>query len=230
MQPDLLSTQLEEHQPEPLSSQERLPSEPLSTPETPQFDPTPTVEAIPAVQVAKKRSGWKIAVTVLAVLATVAFLLTFAWVGYWAYTLNNQLQTTQQELAALQTEHAQLESDYAALTSESEKLTDELAQSKADLEQSNTDLTSTQSDLSKSKQNEEKLQNRIDAAGQLLEILYVMTTSDHESDILKVDRLVYESKDQELIKQWDTLTESPSEDAMTEFLDYLVSAMRDHLK
>jgi type VI protein secretion system component VasF len=230
MQTDLLFTQREEEQPESLSSQNLTLSEIPSTPETAQPEPPSTVEANPAVRVEKKHSGLKIAAIVLAFLAIFALLLSFAWVGYWAYTLNNELNTTQQQLTTLQTEHEKLQADYVALTSKNEKLNSDLALSKSDLEKSNTDLTSTQADLSKSKQNEEKLQTRIDAAGQLMEILYVMSTSDHESDVLKLDRLVTESKDKELMEQWDTFTQSPSEDAIGAFLEYIVSAIRNHLK
>jgi septal ring factor EnvC (AmiA/AmiB activator) len=230
MQTDLLTTRPADKQPESISPQDQLTSETPSAPEMPKFDPAPTLDAFPAVRVEKKRSGLKIAGIILASLTTLAVLLSFAWVGYWAYTLNNELNAAKQQLTALEAEHTKLQADYVALTNENEKLNDDLTQSRADLETSNTDLTSTRADLSKSKQNEEKLQTRIDSAGQLMEILYVMTTSDHESDILKVDRLVTESRDQELLKQWDNFTESPSEDAITAFFEYMVSEIRNHLK
>jgi hypothetical protein len=233
MQPDLLSAQREEEQaPESLSLQDPMPPETLSAPDPVQREPISVVEAVavkPAVSAEKKRSGLTIAVIGL-VLLVFLLLLSFGWVGFWAYTLNSEFNTAQQQLAVLQAEHAKLQTDYAALTSENEKLNTDLAQSKADLEKANTDLTSAQADLSKSKQEGAKLADQIDAAGKLTEILYVTTTLDEESDILKIDRLINGSKDKELAKQWDTFTGSPSEDAFGAFIEYLVSGIRNSLK
>ena len=119
---------------------------------------------------------------------------------------------------------------YTALTSENEKLNADLTQFRIDLEKANTDLTTAQADLSKSKDKGEKLDAQIDTAGKLAEILYVMSISDDESDILKIDRLVTESKNRELMKQWDTVTTSPSEDAFVAFLNYLVLSTRNSLR
>jgi chromosome segregation ATPase len=151
-------------------------------------------------------------------------------VGYWAYTLNNDLNTAQQQVAALQAEHAKLQTDYTTLTGEKEKLNAELTQSKADLEKANTDLTSVRADLSESKQRGEKLDSKIETAGTLAEIFYIAAMSDEESDILKIDRLINESNNQELMEQWDTLTQSPSENAFGAFFDYLVVEIRESLR
>lgn len=62
-------------------------------------------EAVPVA--AKKRSKLIIAWIGLG-LCAVLFLLAFAWVGYWAYTLNTQLTATQQQYSALQTEYDKL--------------------------------------------------------------------------------------------------------------------------
>src|SRR5688500_2340788 len=100
--------------------------------------------------VAKKRSKLIVAWIALGLLA-ILFLLSFAWVGYWAYTLNTQLNTTQQQYEALQSEYDNLTSEHTALTLEHEKVNAELSQTKTDLEKANTDLTTAQDDLSKSK-------------------------------------------------------------------------------
>jgi uncharacterized protein HemX len=227
MQPDLLSPQREEEQPESLLSQDLS-----SVPDTSPPEPSPVAEAVaptaaPATQ--KKRLKLNIATLALALLVLVMFM-AFGWVGYWAYTLNTELTTTQGQLAALQAEHAKLQTDYAALTSDNEKLNAELTQSKADLEQANTDLTTAQADLSKSKDQGEKLDAQIETAGGLAEILYVMAISDNESDILKIDRLINETNNTQLIKEWDTFTRSPSEDAFNAFFNYLMMATRNSLR
>ena len=232
MQSDLLSPQREEERPESLSTQELIPSESLSLPDAAQREPSPVAVAVaptPMPAIERKRTKINIAVIGLSLLVVLLFL-AFGWVGYWAYTLNTELTTTQGQLAALQAEHAKLQTNYAALTSDNEKLNAELTQSKADLEQANTDLTTAQADLSKSKDQGKKLDTQIEAAGGLAEILYVMAISDNESDILKIDRLINETNDTQLIKEWDTFTRSPSEDAFNTFFNYLLMATRNSLR
>jgi hypothetical protein len=233
MQPDLLSAQHEEEQLESLPPEDLVPSEPPSASDIVQPEPTPVVEAVdvkPALPVEKKRSKLKIAATIGLAFLVVLLLLSFGWVGYWAYTLNTELTTTQGQLAALQAEHSKLQTDYATLTSENEKLNADLTQTKADLEKANSELTITQGDLTKSKEKNEKLEAQIDTASSLSEILYVLTTSHNESDILKIDRLVNETKDKELVKHWDTFARSPSEDAFGTFLEYLIVTTRNSLR
>ena len=231
MQPDLLSAQQEEEEIQTLPPQDLTTAESLSAPEIAQPEPIPVqaVDTKPALPPERKRAKLNIAAVALTFLSFVLFL-SLGWVGYWAYTLNNELVTTQGQLAALQAEHSKLQTDYAALTGENEKLNADLNQSKADLEKANTELTSAQEDLSKSKAKNEKLDAQIDTAGSLAEILYVITISDNESAILKIDRLVNETKDKELMKRWDTFTRSPSGDAMAAFLEYLVLTTRNNLR
>ena len=232
MQPDLLSVQQEEEVPESLPPQDLTPSELLSAPEIAQPEPISVGEAAdakPALSPQKKRAKLNIAVIALTFLVFLLFL-AFGWVGYWAYTLNTELTTAQGQLAALQAEHGKLQTDYTALTSENEKLNADLTQSKTEGEKANTDLAAAQADLSKSKEKAEKLDAQIDTAGSLAEIFYVLTITDNETDLLKVDRLVTASKDKELIKRWDAFTGSPSPDSMSAFLEYLATATRNSLR
>ena len=232
MQPDLLSIQQEQEVPESLPPQDLTPSESISAPEIAQPESVSVAEAVdakPALPPQKKRARLNIAVIGLTFLVFLLFL-AFGWVGYWAYTLNTELTTTQGQLAALQAEHGKLQTDYIVLTSENEKLNADLTQSKADLEKANADVATAQSDLSKSKEKAEKLDAKIDTAGSLAEIFYVLTITDNQTAILKVDRLVTESKDKELIKRWDAFTGSPSPDSMSAFLQYLATATRNSLR
>jgi uncharacterized protein HemX len=232
MQSDLLFPQREEERPESLSTQELIPSASLPLPDAAQREPSSVAEAVaptlmPAVE--KKRTKINIAVIGLSLLVILLFL-AFGWVGYWAYTLNTELSTTQGQLVALQAEHAKLQTDYATLTSEHEKLNAELNQTKAHLEQANTDLTAAQADLSKSKDRGENLDAQIDVAGKLAEILYVWSMSDSASDVFKVDELVKESNNQQLIDKWNTFTRTPSDDALGAFVEYLILAIRNSVR
>jgi cell division protein FtsB len=177
----------------------------------------------------KKRSRLNFAVIGFVLFLLVLFM-AFGWVGYWAYTLNTELISTQQQLVALQAKHSQLQADYTTLTGEKDKLNVDLIQSTADLEKANSDLASTQADLSQSKQNGDKLQTKIKKASDLVEILFVTATLDEESDIFKIDRLITESNNQELIQQWDTFTGNPSDNAFGEFIDYVILEARNSLK
>ena len=214
MQPDLLSAQREEERPESLSPQDGT-----------QFES----QSKPALPTQKKRSGWIFATVGLVLLLFLLFL-GFGWVGYWAYTLNTELTTAHSELAALQAKHDKLQADYRTLTSENVKLNADLTQSTAALERANSDLTTAQADLEKAKAQNKDLNAQIDTASNLAEILYVISISDNEAGILKIDRLVNEAENKELTKQWDTFTTSPSEDGFSAFLEYLIFATRESLR
>jgi septal ring factor EnvC (AmiA/AmiB activator) len=205
MQPDLLSVQREEEQPDVVSPQERTQAESLSMTmsESALQEPYPaaeTVKPIPSPTKEKNRSKLNIAVIGLSLLLFL-LLLSFGWVGYWAYTLNTELTTSQGQLTALQANYDKLQTDYTALMTEHEKLNAELTQSRADLEQTNTDLTAARGDLSESMQRGEKLDAQIDRAGKLAEVLFVWNTMDNPSDIFKLDTLINETSDKDLIDQ-----------------------------
>jgi hypothetical protein len=231
MQPDLLSLQQEGEQLESLSRQDPPQPKPLSLSDVVHVEPTSAAEAVtPQLTLApKKRFKLNMAAIVLGFLVFLLFL-AFGWVGYWAYMLNTELTTTQQQFTALQTEHNKLQADYTTLTSENEQLNVDLTQTRADLEKTSTDLTSVQADLDKSRAQNKDLSAQINEAGSLVEILYVTSTSDEESDILRMDRLITASKNKELIKRWDVFTRSPSDDAFSAFLDYLIFATRESLR
>lgn len=229
MQSDLLFHKREEEQRGPLSHQDLIPSESLSTSEMAQPEPTSAVEAIPTARVEKKRSTLKIAGIVLAVLAIFILFLSFASVGYWGYTLNNELTTSQQQLTALQAEHEKLQTDYAVVTSENEKLNAELSQFKTDLDKASSDLEDAQARLDTSEAQNKGLHAQIDTASALAEILYVVATSEDDADILKIDRLVNAAGNRELTKHWEAFAESPSEDAFNTFFTYLLFVTHESL-
>ena len=213
MQPDLLSPEKEENLPE-LFSPEESPLE--SVQEAAENNPSPK----------KKRSKFKLVYLALGMLV-VLLLAAIAWVGYWAYDLNTQLTTTQQQLAALQSGHAQLETDYESLKSENKKLNAELIQTKTDLEKANSALAAAQSDLGQSQGQNKSLNTKIGKASRLAKILYAFSSIQNEIDILRLDKLIRDSKDQAILSKWNSIK---SEQDFRNFLDYLILATRDSLK
>jgi len=77
------------------------------------------------------------------ILLLVIAVICLGGLGYWGYTLENDLTATRQQFAALQ-------GKYASLESENNKLSTDLAQSNADLAQSNADLEKTKKELAAS--------------------------------------------------------------------------------
>ena len=77
------------------------------------------------------------------ILLLVMAVICLGGLGYWGYTLGNDLTATRQQLAALQ-------GKYDLLESENNKLSTDLAQSNADLAQSNADLEKIKKELASS--------------------------------------------------------------------------------
>jgi uncharacterized protein HemX len=232
MQPDPTTPQEEGKQPQSLSPQDMTQSEAFSPQEGTPLEPLPVHEAAKPgsfpIQ-AKKPSKWNIPALILGLFALI-LIIVVAGLGYWGYTLNTKLTATQQQLAALQGEHGKLQTDFATLTSNHEKLNTDFTQSKTDLEKANTDLSTTQSNLKKLQDQNSKLNAQIDKASKLAEVLYAWTTSSEPSDVFRIDSLIKEANDQQLITQWDNLTKSPSNDAFGQFVIFLVTEIRNNLK
>jgi|WetSurMetagenome_2_1015567.scaffolds.fasta_scaffold39883_3 septal ring factor EnvC (AmiA/AmiB activator) len=226
MQPDLLSPEKEENQPASSSPQENTPPILLSSNDG-QIEIPPAEEAtnINPPPAGRKRSKFNLAYLALGVLVFL-LLAAFAWVGYWSYDLSAELITTQQQLAALQADHAQLQTDYATLKSENEKLNTELTQARADLEKTNTDLAAVQSDHAKSQDQNKTLKAKIDKASKMAEILSAFTAIQSENDFLKLDKLIRDSRNQDLLAEWNNIS---NEEDFRNFLNYLVLAIRDSL-
>lgn len=232
MQPDSTVPQEDGKQPEPLSPAEITQSEPLSAQEGTQLEPLyahKIAEPKTSPRPEKKSLKWNITAIILGIFSFF-LLVAVAGLGYWGYTLNTKLIETQQQLSALQGEHGKLQTDYATLTSNHEKLNADLTQSKADLEKANTDLITTQASLKKSQDQNKNLNAQIDKASKLAEVLYAWTTSTEPSDVFRIDSLIKDANDQQLITEWDNLTRSPSNDGFGKFLNFLIAKIRISLK
>jgi hypothetical protein len=221
MQPDQPAFQ-EDNQSEMSPSPAMAQPEPPSTPEVAQLTPPPTV-------VKKKRSrlNWGILLFTLLILILV---ITSAGLGYWSYMLNSQLVETQQQLSTLQGEHDRLQLAFTTLSSANEKLTADLAQSQVDLEKAKTELVDAQKESKKWQTVIKDLDLKIDKASKLTEVLYAWSTVDEASDVLEINDLIKDSGDELLIKQWESLGMSPSDETFGKFMNYLVRAIRTSLQ
>jgi septal ring factor EnvC (AmiA/AmiB activator) len=157
-------------------------------------------------------------------------LIAAGGLGFWAYTLNSNLTATQQQLATLQGEHDKLQADYAQLKSDNEKMTADFNQTTADLESTKKELATAQADLKKSRDQNKSLQSKIDVAIKKAEILYAVSTVKSAKDFLAVDTLIKATNDNQLLKEWDNFTSSPTTDGSVKFLLYLIGSVRDGLK
>lgn len=168
-------------QPDPFTPQEVHQPEPSAQPEALEPKPTP-------VQ-GKKPSRWNIAAIVLGFVMFI-FLVAAVGLGYWAYALNGELVSTQQQLTTLQKEHVKLQEDYAKLTNDNEKLNADLIQIKTDLTQAQTDLDKANNNLSTTQDQNKTLNAKFYKVSKLAEILYVSAQSQNNSDIIKIDALI----------------------------------------
>jgi septal ring factor EnvC (AmiA/AmiB activator) len=216
MQPDLLSPEKEESQLGSSSAQEtQVETQPLQ--EAKNVSPSPA---------GKKRSKSIWAYLALGVLVFL-LLAAFAWVGYWAYNLSTQLVHSQQQLVTLQASFAELQTGYETLKSENGKLNTELVQTRSDLEQASSDLDAAQSDLAASQSQSKSLSDQIDRASKLADILYAFDTVKNEIDFLQLDKLIRDSKNQQVITEWNNIS---SDEDFRNFLGYLILVTRDSLK
>ena len=222
MQPDPLSPQPEESQPVSLPVEEGIPVEVTPVQEIVKVEPVALEQ-----RKAPKRSTTATGLGVLVFLLLVAV----AAVGYWAFTLNNQLTMTRQQLAALQGEHDKLKKDYAALVSDKDKLNTDLTQTKADLEKANVDLAAAKGDLQKSKNENAALSGKIDKTKKLADILYKWFNSPGTAaDIFDLDTQIKATDDAQLKTIWKDLTAAPTQEKFGGFILYLVKAVRNSLQ
>ena len=228
MQPDLLSAQTQEQHSESLTP-ETSEFESISTTETSQIpvNEHPTLKASPAVE--KKRVRINLAAVGLGIFVLL-LLAALAGVMYWGFTLNTKLTSTQQQLSTLQSGYSRLQSDYLKLVNDHQTQNTQLSQTKTDLEKAKTDLTAAQAELSKSNDQNKDLESKLDTAGKLTEVLYAWNTTDDPSDLFRIDTLINETENKQVISQWNTFAKSPSDEALNTFMDYLITAIRNSVR
>ncbi|MFT3891877.1 MAG: hypothetical protein QM730_09615 [Anaerolineales bacterium] len=241
MQPEPHSMEDEKKQSEPPLAQAAPPEETPSTLQTETISAPKPVESAPAAHVEvqtptipekKPAKKWNFLYVAIGGLALLAFVVV-AWIGYWAYVLNTDLTSTQQQLSALQADHEKLQADFDALKSTNDQLTADLAQTKTDLEKANKDLETTQADLSKAQKKNNDLKAKTDKAVELADILYAWNTAQEKADLLEINSMIDTSSDEQLRKSWKDLANSTDtnwEENLNTFLNYLIAGIRLSLK
>ncbi len=194
----------------------------------PALQPTPSIvpekpTVLPATQPKKSRFG-----TIFSALVILFLLLGLGGLGYWAYQLNSNLKATQQDLARLQV-------NYDKLATEKNSLAVLLARTQSELVKIRSDLVTTRSDLTKSRDDAAALQDRMDKAGKLTEVLIVHKVDNATDDV--IERKILASGDAKLLRLFYTFKvdykKGNASLNMSNYLNwrnYLVEAIRDSLE
>jgi uncharacterized protein HemX len=228
MQPNPLSPSQEEKKPE---SEVQMPN-PAPTSVQPTPAPVlvqPVARPVPAPVQAKKPTRWGNIAAVVLGLGMVFLLIVAAGLGFWAYNLNTQLTTTQQELATLQGDYGKLKAEHANLQSENEKVSASLTQTKTDLEKANGDLATAQDSLKTAQGQYTDLTAKVDKVAKYADVLNTLVKMD-QSGLLKIESKIEAANDSGLNAVWNKFKNSPSGDTMSDVLVYLTSAIEDNLK
>ena len=138
-----------------------------------QSDPSIPQEPQPAPPVAEtKPAPRKINfLTIFLGIAVVFLCLALAGLGYWAFTLNTNLQATQADLSELQGKYDSLTTEKNKLSNDFDQTSTELEAVKDELENTKGDLSTAQSDLADSKDAAAALRTKMDKASQYVAIM-----------------------------------------------------------
>ncbi len=137
-------------------------------------------------------------------------------VGYWDYTLNTKLLSTNDQISTLQGKYETLQKDNKQLTSDLEK-------AKADLEKANGSLKKANDNVKGAQKKAKTVQARIDATLQLLDIASSIFV-DHE-DLNVVDKKVKATEDSKLIGLWGDFKSSGRQEDLNLFYDHLFATI-----
>lgn len=176
----------------------------------------------PVAQAPKKFNSMIIVVVVL--------VLALIGVGVWGFQQNSALKTTQADLTTLQGKYDSLTTDHTKTTADLEAANTELTSTKGDLEKAQSDLASKQDDLKKAQDKNTDLQNKNIAASKKADILFAVVNIKTSTDLFKVDSMIKDTKDTALISEWSKFTSNPTAENSTNFLLYLIEAVKDTLK
>jgi len=183
--------------------------------------PAPQEPPVAEVKPRLKKPIFKIVILVLLVFAV-------AGLGYWNYQLSANLKAAQQSLATLQGKHDNLTAQKNQLTSDFEKASSDLAQAKTELESTNATLSTAKSDLSKSKGDEKALREKMDRAGQYIEIMRGIFV-DEDVNFVTYLKIVL-VKDGKLDSLFQEYMASGSYGDLVEWLAHLLSTVEGLLK
>lgn len=180
----------------------------------------PEPQAAPHVEAAKKAPG---KFNFLAVILVVLLLA----VGFWAFTLGNNLKATQAELATLQGKYDSLSAEKTQLSGDLDQATTDLEATKTELEKAKEELAKAQSDLSKSNEEASALRTKMDKAAQYVAIMKAMFADQDPIATLAKMTEVKDTKLQSLFTQYATTS---SADDLQKWLAYIFTTLADLLK
>ncbi|MEW5940317.1 MAG: hypothetical protein AB1750_11680 [Chloroflexota bacterium] len=174
----------------------------------------------------KKGPGVASILTVVLGLFTIVLLCGMAGLGYWAYTLNRDLKTTQ-------TDRDQWKAKYDTATNEKNKLTtdlnstkSELDATKAELEAAKAELETTEADLESARNDLAALQADVDTALKYLNVFdgFWGDTFDESETKIKA------TGDSDLLATYRVFKNSRLLEDFYPFFDQLVATVIDLLR
>ncbi len=165
--------------------------------------------------------------TILVSLLILMLLATAAGLGYWGYTLNNNLTKTKQDIVTLQGKHDKLVTDNASLTTDLTKTNADLDKSNTDLDKTGKDLTTTQGDLAKVQQSSKEVQDRITQTSKLMDVaVSIFVSNDTWAEI---GQRVKGTNDTQLNSLWDKFFANKNNETWATFLNYLFTTISDNI-
>lgn len=164
-----------------------------------------------------KKNAW---VNILVGLLIFLLVASAAGLGYWDYTLNNNLTSTKNQTTELQ-------GKYEKLQSNNKQLTSDLAQAKIDLEKATGDLKKIQGDLTDVDLDAKVVKARITTTTKLMDVVIATFVSDEK--LPDLDKKIKATDDNKLISLWETFKKSGKQDDLNKFYDYLFTSISANL-
>ncbi|MGE5251342.1 MAG: hypothetical protein ACM3QS_14140 [Bacteroidota bacterium] len=187
--------------------------------------PAPFISSPEQTHVQKGRSRtW----TVLLLILVILLAAGAAALGYWGYTLNNSLLTSQQKLSQLQSQYDQLKTENEGLNTQLTDVKAQLATSQADLKSTQADLTTAQADLKKEQETSKTLQAKITKEAKLVDVAIGLIVNE-END-RAIEKRVQASGDSQLISLFKKAMTTRKSADWHEWLIYLFEGMEKALK
>lgn len=149
-------------------------------------------------------------------------LIGVAGLGYWGYTLNNDLTAAQSRLAELQGKHDELQAD-------NEKLTSEIAQTKADIEKAQDDTKSARSDLTNAQNKAKIVTERLTTTSKYMAIVDSIFVKEDNDIVITIEVALI--NDTELTGLFETIIKKgATTENFNAFINYVFETIAANLK
>jgi chromosome segregation ATPase len=178
---------------------------------------------------------WNKIIYILGGLLLCIAFAALAGMGYWIISLNRQLQNAQAHIQATEANYDQLKSNHDELNADFDQAkVDFDAQSKkakTDLEQAQAQITKLEAELKASQEQGKKSQEKLDKLSLQIDVLDALFSNFSSVSIRK---RVQNTNDAELLAKFEAMDSATDEtafqDALADFLDYLVYEMAATVK